>query len=416
MQTLFQLRSGELSGTRQLKLTEGLRSFPLEILSLADSLEVLDLSNNDLTSLPDEMVELSKLKILFASYNQFDHLPSVLGRLPNLEMIGFRANKISHIPESSLPKKLRWLTLTDNLIEKLPNSLGERPRLQKLMLSGNKLRQLPQTLSQAHKLELIRISANRLTQCPEHLLDLPNLAWLAFAGNPFCEDGNTNSFNQVPNVNSKDYTLENVLGQGASGIIYKARWHELKQEYAKDIAVKVFKGDITSDGYPHDELYACLQTGSHPNIVSSLAQVNEDNHISLVMNLIPAHYKNLGLPPSLASCTRDTFKEGFALPLTTIIKIIKQMDKVFEHLHTNYVCHGDLYAHNTLFDENNGDIIFGDFGAASRYQILTLSQQEKIKQIEQRALSHFIEDLLSVCIEPDKSSPAYRKLQNRIKV
>ncbi len=42
------------------------------------------------------------------------------------------------MPAESLPPSLRWLTLTDNRIAALPETLGRRPLLQKLMLSGNR--------------------------------------------------------------------------------------------------------------------------------------------------------------------------------------------------------------------------------------------------------------------------------------
>lgn len=61
----------------------------------------------------------------------------------NLEMVGFKSNKINQVSESALPPKLRWLILTDNHIEALPDALGERPRLQKLALAGNRLTHLP---------------------------------------------------------------------------------------------------------------------------------------------------------------------------------------------------------------------------------------------------------------------------------
>lgn len=63
MHTLAQLQSGELQGITRLQLSEQLTEFPKEILSLADSLEILDLSNNQLTTLPNEINQLSKLKI-----------------------------------------------------------------------------------------------------------------------------------------------------------------------------------------------------------------------------------------------------------------------------------------------------------------------------------------------------------------
>lgn len=46
MHTLSQLKSGELIGIQRLTLSENLTLFPLEIFSLADSLEILDLSHN----------------------------------------------------------------------------------------------------------------------------------------------------------------------------------------------------------------------------------------------------------------------------------------------------------------------------------------------------------------------------------
>lgn len=407
MHTLEDLRSGKLAGIRRLSLSENLTSFPHEILSLADSLEILDLSNNQLSDLPKEIAQLSKLKILFASNNLFTALPSTIGLCPALEMVGFKSNKIAHVPEASMPIALRWLILTDNEITHLPNSVGERPRLQKLALAGNQLVELPDTFSQLHNLELLRISANQLTAFPEQLLQLPKLAWFAFSGNPFCYHNAISG--SVPKVASTSFKLNNVLGQGASGVISHASWLKASDEFPADIAVKVFKGEVTSDGYPEDELSACLQAGSHPNIVETIAQVDEPGFLAAVMKLIPGHYCNLGLPPNFDTCTRDTFPEAFSLSITEIGKIVEQMESVFTHLHDNNVCHGDLYAHNTLVD-SEGNIIFGDFGAASTYFMLNNEQKQQIKAIEARALKYFVEDLLSVCAEEDKTSELYSKL------
>ena len=408
MQTLSQLKAGDLLGIKRLTLSENLTSFPLEILTLASSLEVLDLSNNQLSSLPKELAQLTHLKIIFASNNLFETLPEVLGQCENLEMVGFKANQIKTVPEQALPEKLRWLILTDNQIETLPDSLGERPRLQKLALAGNQLTRLPLTMAKLHNLELVRISANSLTECPMQLLQLPKLAWFAFSGNPFSRS--SLDIDSVPSIASSSYVLQQELGQGASGVISKALWVQEDERFPSEIAVKVFKGEVTSDGYPEDELQVCLKTGNHPNIVRSLAKVNEPGYLALIMNLIPEHFKNLGLPPSLASCTRDTFTEGFRLSMEKITKIVNQMQSVFTHLHENQVSHGDLYAHNTMIDEQ-GNIIFGDFGAATMYHMLTNEQQVLIKAIEQRALDHFIDDLLSVCDESDFEQPAYLQLR-----
>ena len=412
MHTLSQLKSGELIGVQRLTLSEKLTSFPLEILSLADSLEILDLSDNQLTSLPNEFAKLTKLKIIFASNNRFVTLPEVLGQCDDLEMVGFKSNQINQVPANSLPLKLRWLILTDNRIEVLPDSLGERPRLKKLALAGNNLTSLPSTLAQSINLELVRISANSLPTCPDQLLRLPKLAWFAFSGNPFsCSNLNIDS---VPSIPASSFILHNVLGQGASGVISRGTWTKSQSTFPDEVAVKVFKGKVTSDGYPKDELQACLKTGNHKNIVRSLAQVNEQGYLALIMNLIPDSFSNLGLPPCFKSCTRDTFPVEFTLSIKQIDKIVRQMEDVFEHLHSNHVCHGDLYAHNTLYDEN-ANIIFGDFGAATMYHMLTNEQQELIQKIERRALHHFIDDLLSICNETEQHSLEFKVIEQKIK-
>jgi hypothetical protein len=400
-----------LAGISRLTLSENLTSFPTEILSLADTLEVLDLSNNQLSTLPDALKQLKKLKIIFASNNYFETLPESLGQCESLEMVGFRSNKIKHVPAESLPAKLRWLILTNNQLTRLPDTLGERLRLQKLLLAGNQLTQLPANLTRLTNLELVRISANQLTEYPDQLLALPKLAWLAFSGNPFTRS--EIDIQSVPLVPYSSFSLQNVLGQGASGVISKAVWNKPTDDFPNEIAVKVFKGELTSDGYPEDELQARLKVGDHESLVKSLAQVNEHDCLALVMQLIPEHYKNLGLPPDFDTCTRDTFEVGFTLSIEQISKIVKQMQSVFAHLHDNQVSHGDLYAHNTLFDQD-ANIIFGDFGAATMYHMLSEKQQLQIQQIERRALNYFIEDLLSVCAEEDNGSGEYTLLAKRI--
>jgi hypothetical protein len=411
LHTLAQLKSGQLAGISRLTLSENLTSFPTEILSLADTLEVLDLSNNQLSTLPDALKQLKKLKIIFASNNYFETLPESLGQCESLEMVGFRSNKIKHVPAESLPAKLRWLILTNNQLTRLPDTLGERLRLQKLLLAGNQLTQLPANLTRLTNLELVRISANQLTEYPDQLLALPKLAWLAFSGNPFTRS--EIDIQSVPLVPYSSFSLQNVLGQGASGVISKAVWNKPTDDFPNEIAVKVFKGELTSDGYPEDELQARLKVGDHESLVKSLAQVNEHDCLALVMQLIPEHYKNLGLPPDFDTCTRDTFEVGFTLSIEQISKIVKQMQSVFAHLHDNQVSHGDLYAHNTLFDQD-ANIIFGDFGAATMYHMLSEKQQLQIQQIERRALNYFIEDLLSVCAEEDNGSGEYTLLAKRI--
>lgn len=410
MHTLEQLKNGELKGTVRLNLSENLSQFPSEIFDLADSLEVLDLSNNQLSELPQDLNRLKHLKILFCSNNQFTCLPPMLSLCPKLEMIGFKSNKIEQVPASSLPLKTRWLILTDNKISELPESLGQLVNLEKLMLAGNQLTKLPQSIHSCHKLGLIRLSANQLTEFPDLILDLPKLAWLAFSGNPFCQGDKTHS--QIQKMSLDSFKLHEVLGQGASGIISKASSSD-ENDLPIDVAIKVFKGEVTSDGYPEDELDACLSTGLHPNLVKPLAHIKEVDCSALVMELIPADYINLGQPPSLKTCTRDTFTQGQSFSIKQIEHIVQQLESLVDHLIKHKVSHGDLYAHNVLINHQS-DILFGDFGAASKYQMLEDYQQSGIQAIEKRALNYFIDDMLSLCQPQDRDTQPYLQLKNKL--
>ena len=101
MDTLEQLQAGLLRGIKRLDMSCGLTEFPREILDLADSLEILNLSGNKLSSLPDDLPRLHKLRIIFCSDNLFSELPAVLGQCKNLTMVGFKANQISRVPDAS---------------------------------------------------------------------------------------------------------------------------------------------------------------------------------------------------------------------------------------------------------------------------------------------------------------------------
>ena len=78
MHTLDQLRSGQLKGISRLDLCASLTQFPEEIFTLADSLEVLNLSGNQLNDLPADLHRLQRLQVLFCSENRFEHVPCLL--------------------------------------------------------------------------------------------------------------------------------------------------------------------------------------------------------------------------------------------------------------------------------------------------------------------------------------------------
>ena len=394
LNTLEDLRAGKLAGSRRLKLSCGLTQFPREIFDLAKTLEILDLSGNALTALPDDLPHLGKLRILFCSNNPFTELPAVIGQCAALEMVGFKANRIETVPAAALPANLRWLILTDNRIGELPPEIGRCSRLQKLMLAGNRLQSLPPEMANCTRLELLRISANQLSALPDWLLALPMLSWLAFAGNPFCTDAARPA--NVSLIHWDDLQLSHPLGEGASGVIHHAEWRA--EEGMQPVALKLFKGAVTSDGLPLNEMHACMTAGAHPHLIPVLGKLeaHPDDAHGLVMALIDDNFRNLAGPPSLDSCTRDVYPAEATFDLKTAIGIALGIASAAEHLHAQGIMHGDLYAHNIL-QGADGHALLGDFGAASFVAAEDRATAEALQRIEVRAFACLLEELLERC-------------------
>jgi hypothetical protein len=389
MHTLEQLRSGALTGTRRLDLSCELRTLPPEVLDLADTLEVLNLSGNQLSSLPHDLARLKKLKVIFCSNNPFARLPDVLGECESLQVVGFKACRIADVAGAALPPALRWLILTDNAIANLPAELGERPLLQKLMLAGNRLSELPCRLAHAHRLELIRLAANQFTQLPGWLTELPRLSWLALAGNPLGWSRPQPA--ALPSVPWQQLQLDGLIGEGASGHIYQV----LRAGYADAAALKLFKGAIASDGLPEHERDACLATGQHPALCTPIAELmGHPNGVrGLLLPLISPGYINLAGPPSLDSCTRDVYPDGLRIPLSYVLRLVHGIAQGVAHMHERGVMHGDLYAHNILWNPASGDALLSDFGAATLMPMGRTSLAHAHQALEVRAFGCLLEEL-----------------------
>lgn len=394
------LRRGDLAGARTLRIPGGVDHFPREIFGLADTLELLDLSGGGLTDLPPDFGRLHRLRVLFCSGNRFERLPPSLGDCAALSQVGFRGSGLREIPEESLPKALRWLTLTDNRIERLPGALGERPHLQKLMLSGNRLHALPGSLAHAKNLELLRLSANGFENLPAWLGSLPRLAWISFAGNPLEPTLAPPDHAEIPWAR---LDIGPMLGEGASGRVHRAQYR-VSGQAPRLVAVKLFKGAMTSDGLPEREIGACLAAGEHPHLAGGLGRLtgHPDGTDGLVMPLLPAHWRVLAGPPSLATCSRDVYDPALRLDVPIAVRLACSAAAGAAHLHARGILHGDLYAHNLLWDGTEGRAVLSDFGAASP---LPLGETgDACRRIEVRAIGLLLGEVLDRCPEPAELS------------
>jgi hypothetical protein len=406
MHSLEQLRSGALAGTKRLDLSCGLTRLPGEVFDLADTLEVLNLSGNQLTDLPPDMGRLKKLKIVFGSNNLFTHLPESLGECESLEVVGFKATRIRHVPAQALPPKLRWLILTDNAVERLPDALGERPALQKLMLAGNRLKTLPEGLARAQRLELLRLSVNAFEVLPPWLTRLPRLAWLALAGNPLGWRAVAPA--PLPRIAWSSLRLGERLGEGASGHVFRA---QVGAEAA--LALKLFKGTVTSDGLPEHEIAGSLAAGPHPWVCTPVAELHghPDGTLGMLLPLLPPSLTNLAGPPSMDSCTRDVYAPDLRMSAESVWTLARQMLAGLGHLHARGVMHGDFYAHNILWDPVCGHGMLSDMGAACVMPSDRPDLRRDLLALEVRAFGVFLEELLAHVAAAETQSVALGPLR-----
>jgi hypothetical protein len=396
MQTTGTFDLANHSGTTvtHVAICEDLHQVPKIILERAPDVELLDLSGNQLTELPDWLPRLAKLEVVFLSHNKFTHVPEIIGKLPRLRMLGMRGNQIERVSPSALPPSLIWLTLTDNQIQELPHELGSLSGLRKLLLARNRLRVLPESIARAHSLELLRLSANQFEDFPSWLFELPTLAWLAVAGNPATRLPQPRleaSYHR--GISWSQLTLRGELGRGASGITYSASIIG-DGGVREDVAVKVFASRVSSDGDSHDEMAAALKAGRHPSIVSTRGFLTDhpEGRAGLVLDLVPSEFINLAAPPSFSSCTRDVYRNDASFSDRTILSYAADIASAAGHLHSLGIAHGDLYAHNTLVSPQSA--LVSDFGAACVYDESNALPRPAMERIEARAFGILLHELL----------------------
>jgi serine/threonine protein kinase len=209
-----------------------------------------------------------------------------------------------------------------------------------------------------------------------------------------------------------DIELGEKLGEGASGVIHKAHWRPSPLEAGHPVAVKLFKGAVTSDGFPAEEMAACLAAGNHPHLIGVIGELtgHPDGTSGLVMPWVDPGFRNLAGPPSLATCTRDIYEAGQSFGLPLVLDLAKGLAAAGEHLHARGISHGDFYAHNVLYRPTGGCFL-GDFGAASFYPPQPSEGVNPFEALEVRAFGCLLGELLERS-EPETEPELELRLQS----
>ncbi|KOC65409.1 Leucine-rich repeat protein 1 [Habropoda laboriosa] len=130
------------------------KSFDRQILRL-QSLRILNLSNNLISSLPKELGTLHHLQELILSKNRLD-----------------KVTKWAWLDQVAIRSNLKLLDISNNLLVKLPEQIGKLGGLVNFKASQNMLSYLPQSLGRLSNLKYLDVSKNTLRCMPGSMRNL----------------------------------------------------------------------------------------------------------------------------------------------------------------------------------------------------------------------------------------------------
>lgn len=130
-----------------------------------------------LRRIPDEISNCRGIRELYASKNNICDVAVGLAMLPNLEVLDLTDNGLRTLPSELFEymTELRYLGLSGNHLMTIPSTIGCMKKLQVLRLSNNKLREIPESVCQLTELVTLSLAHNQLISLPFELFKLRQL-------------------------------------------------------------------------------------------------------------------------------------------------------------------------------------------------------------------------------------------------
>lgn len=128
----------------------------------------LNLSNQQLSSIPKEIFQFKNLEDLELDSNNIGVIPEMLSSLRHLSYISFSHNRVESIPTEILNMpQLIGLDASHNRISRLPDDAFKKTGIIYLHLSWNLFTEIPSPVKRLkHELEILDISNNYITCLP----------------------------------------------------------------------------------------------------------------------------------------------------------------------------------------------------------------------------------------------------------
>jgi len=158
-----------------------LEEIPSELFELNDAdldcITTLNLSNNQLNSLPDQLVKLTNLEDLYLPDSGLNIIPDVIWKLPNLKSLILSNLGLNELSDDIMKlTNLEYLALSDNNIINLPKLNGSQlVNLTDIYLSANNLEYIPSFIYDIPNLKILSVSDNFIENISYDVLKLKKL-------------------------------------------------------------------------------------------------------------------------------------------------------------------------------------------------------------------------------------------------
>jgi hypothetical protein len=171
----------------RLKLGPDFKEIPGKELSKLSELQQLILSGNpNLTTLPDEIGSLRRLRVLELEGCGLSSLPSTIGQLTGLESLNASNNKLTTLNLEGCTA-LGLLNVSGNMLMELTLPYSQMTRLSEIRCSRNQIATLSPEIGSLSNLIIFEAEFNKIRELPIELIQLKKVKVFKLEGNPIAD-------------------------------------------------------------------------------------------------------------------------------------------------------------------------------------------------------------------------------------
>ncbi|GFR98763.1 leucine-rich repeat protein SHOC-2-like [Elysia marginata] len=165
--------------------------FPCGLSTRLPNLQIFQADGNELSHLPEDLGDFSCLTELSICENRLVALPESLMKLKSLRLLKVSSNSLRQLhSEVGQNDALEEIHIEENKLKRLPATLGLLKNIHTLIASDNRIEQLINTIGECENLKIVDLSRNKISHIPESFANLGKLVRLDLSENrikTFCE-------------------------------------------------------------------------------------------------------------------------------------------------------------------------------------------------------------------------------------